>query len=159
MAAPSHREQGTSWASCAQERLIWEGHPSWRDHALLFILIGAAGVRAVVAARSAEWSTAGLYVLAMAILFGIAAAFRYSVFYLITTHRIRIASGFGREHVEEFRRENLGRITIRSELWSGWLGIGSLVISPLDPSGERVLRGVPDPDRVLRELDLPPVSP
>src|ERR1043166_4791194 len=83
------------------ERGIWQGYPSWPDHAVLFLFMGIAGLRTVLAVRAGEWMTAGLYLATIGIFLGIAAAFRYASLYQITSHRIRVISGLGSRRSEE----------------------------------------------------------
>ena len=136
------------------ERLLWQGHASWADHAVLFILMGVALFRAAFAFRSGEWVTAGLYVLAVGIFFGIAALFRYGTFYQITAQRVRIISGFRRSRAREIRMDQIREVVVRPQVLNGWFGLGAMEITPRDGTGEAVmLRGIPDPDGLKREMD------
>ena len=45
----------------SHERVIWEGRSAWVDQAILFIFIGAAALRLLVAVRYGQWLTAGCH--------------------------------------------------------------------------------------------------
>src|SRR5919106_799339 len=47
------------------ERVIWEGRAAWADQAILFLFMGAAGMRLFIALRYGQWLTAVLYALAI----------------------------------------------------------------------------------------------
>jgi hypothetical protein len=40
------------------ERVIWEGRSAWADQAILFVFMGAAALRLLVALRYGQWLTA-----------------------------------------------------------------------------------------------------
>ncbi|HJU05996.1 MAG TPA: PH domain-containing protein [Nitrospiraceae bacterium] len=139
------------------ERVFWQGHPSWADHAVLFVFMAAAGVRAILAFRTGEWTTALLYVLAIGVFFGIAAAFHYGVFYQISSQRIRIASGFRTSRIREIMLDQIESITVKRELLNRWFDLGSLHVVPRDgregTDQSLVLKGVPDPDAIQRHIE------
>ena len=138
----------------SHERVLWQGHPSWADHAVLFLFMAAAGLRTALAVRTGEWMTAGLYVLAMGLFFGIAAAFHYDVFYQISSQRIRITSGLWKPRVREIPLDQVRSTAVRQELLNRWFDVGSLEITPHDGAGESfVLKGIPDPETVKRHID------
>ena len=68
-------------AAQARERTIWEGYPSWLEHPILFLFMGAAALRTLLALRTAQWTVATLYAAAVGVFFVIAAAFHYGDYY------------------------------------------------------------------------------
>lgn len=136
------------------ERTIWEGYPSWLEHTILFLFMGAAGLRALLALRTAQGTVAILYAASMGVFFTIAAAFHYGAYYQITSHRVRILNGLSKRCSRDIPIEQIRAVDVRSELLSRWLGIGSLVLTCANPVDETVvLKGLPDPDRVRRQLE------
>ncbi|MEK7267825.1 MAG: hypothetical protein AAB093_00320, partial [Nitrospirota bacterium] len=69
--------------------------------------MGGAFLRLTLAVRSAEWLTAALYLFAIGIFLGIAAVFRYAVFYQVSSQRIRIISGLGAKWSREILLDQL----------------------------------------------------
>jgi membrane protein YdbS with pleckstrin-like domain len=140
------------------ERLLWEGHPSWADHAVLFLLMGAALLRAALAMRSGEWLTMVLYLLAIGVFFGMAALFRCAVFYQISSKRIRITSGFRAKQVREVPLDHIGSVAVRREILNRWFDLGTLDITPREALSQIedsfTLKGVPDPDRLKQQIEL-----
>ncbi|MGH7232885.1 MAG: PH domain-containing protein [Nitrospiraceae bacterium] len=136
------------------ERVLWQGRPSWADHAVLFLFMAAACLRTALAFRAGEWLTAALYVLAIGIFFGIAAAFHYDVYYQISSQRIRITSGLWNPRMRDIPLDHIRSIAVKRELLNKWFDLGSLEITPRDGTGETfTLKGVPDPDTVKQRID------
>lgn len=135
------------------ERVIWEGRSAWVDQAILFIFIGAAALRLLVAIRYAQWLTAVLYTLAMVFFVAIGAVFRYSVYYQISALRIRILSGLWQCHIREIPLSRIRSVTVKRELLNRWFDVGALEIETDDREGASILlKGVPEPDRVKRQI-------
>ncbi len=135
------------------ERVIWEGRSAWADQAVLFIFMGAAGVRLLIAVRYGEWLTAILYVVAIAFFFSIGAIFRYAVYYQISAQRIRILSGLWRLRIQEIPLSRILSVNVKRELLNGWLNVGVLEVELGEREGQSVLlKGVPDPDRIRRQM-------
>lgn len=121
---------------------------------MLFLFMGAASLRAALAARSDEWMTAGLYLLAIGLFASIAALFHYAAFYRISSERIRIASGWGAGKVREIPLDQIRSVTVRRDVLNPWFNVGTLVITPREDRREpAVLKGIPDPDRLKQRLD------
>ena len=138
------------------ERVLWQGYPSWADHALLFLFMAVAGLRAALAFRSEEWQTATLYAETIVVFFLIAAAFHYGSFYQISSGRIRVASGLGGTQIREFPFDRIGSVIVRRELLNQWFNLGALHITPKEDQKETdsmVLKGIPDPDRLKQQID------
>jgi len=135
------------------ERLIWEGRSAWADQAILFLFIGAAAVRLLVAVRYGQWMTAILYALAIVLFLAIGAIFRYAVYYQISVERIRILSGWRRFRTRDIPLSRIRSVNIKRELLNRWLNVGSLEIETTEPDDQPILlKGVPDPDRIRRQM-------
>jgi uncharacterized membrane protein YdbT with pleckstrin-like domain len=136
----------------AYERILWKGYASWADHALLFLFMALALIRAAFALQSGDWETALLYAMALSLFFGIAAAFHYAVFYQISAQRIRITTGFWNAQTREVPLGRVRSVGIRRELLNRWFNLGSLEITT-DEQFPLIIKGVPDPEWLKRELD------
>ena len=137
------------------ERALWEGYASWADHVLLYIFMGAALLRAMLAVRASEWLTATLYLLAISFFLSIAALFHYTVHYQISSQRIRIASGLWAMRTREILLDQVRSVSVRRELLNRWFDLGSLEITLREEHQEPVvLKGIPNPDRVKQQVDI-----
>ena len=135
------------------ERVIWEGRSAWADQAILFIFMGAAGLRLLIALRYGQWLTAVLYTFAMIFFLAIGAIFRYAVYYQISAQRIRILSGLWRLHIRDIPLSRILSVNVKRELLNRWLNVGALEVELGDREGQSVLlKGVPDPDRIRRQI-------
>ncbi|HET7057234.1 MAG TPA: PH domain-containing protein [Nitrospiraceae bacterium] len=135
------------------ERVIWEGRSAWVDQAILFIFIGAAALRLLVAVRYGQWVTAVLYTFAMVFFVAIGAVFRYSVYYQISAQRVRILSGLRQCHIREIPLSRVRSVTVKRELLNRWFDVGALEIETDERDGASILvKGVPEPDRVKRQI-------
>lgn len=141
------------------ERILWEGHTSWMDQAILFIFMAAAAVRAAVALQAHQWGTAALYCSAVGLFLGIAAWFHYAHYYRITSSRILVLFGpfahFGlnRRVVKEFHLKDVTDIYVRYELLNRWFDLGKLEITNRLTEDYLVIRGVPNPEDLKAQLD------
>jgi uncharacterized membrane protein YdbT with pleckstrin-like domain len=137
----------------SQERVIWEGRSAWADQAILFIFMGAAALRLLVALRYGQWLTVVLYTFAMIFFLAIGAVFRYAVYYQITAQRIRIFTGWWRFHIREIPLSQVLSVHVKRELFNRWLNVGGLEVEFGEREDQSVLlKGVPDPDRIQRQM-------
>ena len=134
------------------ERVIWEGRSAWADQAILFIFMGAAGLRLLLAVRYGQWLTAGLYAFAMVLFLAIGAVFRYAVYYQISAQRIRILTGWRRLRIREIPLSRVFSVNVKRELFNRWLNVGGLEIDLGERDQSVLLKGVPDPDRIRRQM-------
>jgi uncharacterized membrane protein YdbT with pleckstrin-like domain len=135
------------------ERVIWEGRSAWADQAILFIFIGAAALRLLVALRYGQWLTAVLYTFAILFFLAIGATFRYAVYYQISAQRIRILTGLWRHHIRDIPLSRILSVNVKRELLNRWLNVGALEVELAEREGQAVLlKGVPDPDRIRRQI-------
>ncbi len=140
------------------ERMVWAGHPSWADHAILFLFMGLAAVRAAAAARLGDWGTVLLYLLTIGIFSGIAALFHYLEYYQISSQQIRITTGFWMGHTRDIPLSWIRSVTIRRLPFNGLFDIGTIEIqASASERGEVesvILKGLPDPERLKRQVDM-----
>jgi uncharacterized membrane protein YdbT with pleckstrin-like domain len=134
------------------ERVIWEGRSAWADQAILFIFMGAAGLRLLLAVRYGQWLTAGLYAFTMVLFLAIGAVFRYAVYYQISAQRIRILTGWRRLRIREIPLSRVFSVNVKRELFNRWLNVGGLEIDLGERDQSVLLKGVPDPDRIRRQM-------
>ena len=151
----SRKREPMPWNSSLlpPERVIWEGRSAWADQAILFLFMGAAALRLLVALRYGQWLTAALYTFAMILFLAIGAVFRYAVYYQITAQRIRIFTGWWRFHLREIPLSQVLSVHVKRELFNRWLNVGGLEVELKERDGQSVLlKGVPDPDRIERQI-------
>jgi membrane protein YdbS with pleckstrin-like domain len=135
------------------ERVIWEGRSAWADQAILFLFIGAAALRLLVAVRYGQWVTAVLYASAIVFFLAIGAVFRYAMYYQISVERVRIFSGWWRFRTQDIPMSRVRSVNVKRELLNRWLNVGSLEIETCERDGQSILlKGVPDPDRIRRQI-------
>src|SRR4051794_4583866 len=110
------------------ERVIYEGHPSWRS-ILRFYILGLLAV-AAAAAIGALASGAGISVAAavVVLLIVLLAGWlkRVMTRYLITTRRLQIRRGLLSKHVEETRVDRVVDVTVHQSLLARMLAIGDV---------------------------------
>ncbi|MGE3151545.1 MAG: PH domain-containing protein [Nitrospiraceae bacterium] len=138
------------------ERVLWEGHTSWMDQAVLFIFMAAAAVRTAVAIQAHHWGTASLYLFAVVLFLGIASWFHYAYYYRLTSSRIWVHFGhFGRNRrlVKEFLLKEVTDIHVRYELLNRWFDLGKLEIANSLTEEFLVVRGVPNPEELKTQLE------
>lgn len=135
------------------ERILWKGYASWADHALLLLFMAFALLRAAFAFQSGDWQTAALYVLSIGAFLGIAAWFHYGAFYQISSERIRITSGLWAPQTRDVPLSRIRSVAIRREILNRWFDLGSLEITVADEPALVIIKGIPDPERLKRELD------
>lgn len=136
-----------------EERLVWEGRTSWMDHAVLFIFLAMAVVRALVAIRAGEWVPAGLYAAAIAFFLGIAAWFHYGRVYRLTSIRVQVRSGWNGRVLQEFHLKDISDVLLRYELLNRWFDLGTLELASRTTEDCCTIRGIPHPEEVKTQLD------
>jgi uncharacterized membrane protein YdbT with pleckstrin-like domain len=138
------------------ERLVFEGHPSWRA-VLSFYLYGVLIV-AVAAAIGALISGAGLaillggVVLALVILVGLIK--RQATRYVITTERLHIRQGILSKHTQETRILRVQNVNTQQSFFSRILQVGTVDFDTAgtDDSEFRFV-GVANPQEVVSAVD------
>ncbi|MEA2427016.1 MAG: hypothetical protein QOF37_644 [Thermoleophilaceae bacterium] len=110
------------------ERVIYEGHPSWRSILGFYILgllaVAAAAVIGAAASGAAVAVAAGAAVLLLVLLAGWLR--RIATRYLITTRRLQIRRGILSKHVEESRVDRVVDVTIHQTVLARVLRIGDV---------------------------------
>jgi uncharacterized membrane protein YdbT with pleckstrin-like domain len=110
------------------ERIIYEGHPSWRSilrfYILGLLLVAAAAAIGEVASGVGISAVAGVAVLLIVLLVGWLK--RVMTRYLITTRRLQIRRGILSKHVEETRVDRVVDVTVHQSLLSRMLAIGDV---------------------------------
>ena len=110
------------------ERVIYEGHPSWRSILGFYILgllaVAAAAVIGAVASGAAVAVAAGAAALLLVLLAGWLR--RIATRYLITTRRLQIRRGLLSKHVEESRVDRVVDVTIHQSVLARVLRIGDV---------------------------------
>jgi uncharacterized membrane protein YdbT with pleckstrin-like domain len=139
------------------ERLIYEGHPSWR--ATLGFYVAGLIVVAAAAAVGYVLSGAGIAVVAGAAAFALVLVVgwlkRVTTSYLITSRRLQIRRGILSRHVEETRVERIVDVSVRQSLFERVLGIGTVNFDNAggQPGDDFRFVGIAGPRRVTQALN------
>jgi uncharacterized membrane protein YdbT with pleckstrin-like domain len=138
------------------ERIVFEGHPSWRS-ALTFHVMGfTAAVAAGVLAGVLAGTTVGVVVVlaALGIVLAIAWLQRAATHYVVTDQRLRIRRGILSKRVQQTRIERVQNVNTDQSLLERMLRIGTV---DFDTAGTEdsdfTFRGIADPDEVVAAVD------
>jgi uncharacterized membrane protein YdbT with pleckstrin-like domain len=88
----------------------------------------------------------------MVLFLAIGAVFRYAVYYQISAQRIRILTGWRRLRIREIPLSRVFSVNVKRELFNRWLNVGGLEIDLGERDQSVLLKGVPDPDRIRRQM-------
>lgn len=146
------------------ERVIFEGHPSWRSIIGFYfkglLLAALAGAAAALASRIAEDEVrSGWVVVAVAAVFLILLVIGYvkriATTYTITTRRLHIRRGIVARHVEETRVERIQNVNTSQSVLERILQVGTVDFDVASGEREGLFRfsGVADPADVVRAID------
>jgi uncharacterized membrane protein YdbT with pleckstrin-like domain len=110
------------------ERIIYEGHPSWRATIGFYIIgllvVAAAAVIGAVAGGTGTAVVAGAVALVLVLLVGWLK--RITTSYFITSRRLQVRHGILSRNVEETRVERIVDVNVRQSLLERMLGIGTV---------------------------------
>ena len=146
------------------ERVIFQGHPSWRSILGFYlkglVLAAIAGAVAALASSIAEdevktgWVVVAV-VAVLAVLVIVGWLKRLATTYTITTRRLYIRRGIVARQVEETRVERIQNVNTSQSVLERVLRVGTVDFDVA--SGEREglfrFRGVADPKGVVRAVD------
>ena len=139
------------------ERIIYEGHPSWRSiigfYVLGLIVVAAAAVIGAVASGAAISVAAGAVALVLVLLIGWLR--RITTRYLITTRRLQIRRGILSRHVEESRVDRVVDVTLHQSVVARVLAIGDVDFDNASAQQGDLFRfaGIAHPARVTAAID------
>ncbi len=162
----------------AGERILYEGHPSWRSILGLYlkgfaITAAVALVVALVSSLGEGGADTGLVTIvalvgvALTILIGFIK--RVATSYTITNRRLHIRRGILSRNIEETRLDRVQDVRVRQGLGQRVLGVGTVDFGTSAESGAGFrFEGIANPDHVARQIDrvlheadapAPPVPP
>ena len=139
------------------ERIIYEGHPSWRSiigfYVLGLLLVAAAAAIGAAASGTGVAVAAGVAVLLLVLLAGWLR--RVMTRYLITTRRLQIRRGILSRHVEETRVDRVVDVTVHQSLGSRLLAIGDVDFDNASAQQGDLFRfaGVARPHAITEAID------
>jgi uncharacterized membrane protein YdbT with pleckstrin-like domain len=142
----------------AGERVIYEGHPSWRStfgfYFLGVLVAVAAVVIGVVADKTGIGAAAGAVILVLVLIVGWLR--RITTRYLITNRRLQIRRGILSKHVEETRIDRVVDVTVHQGVFDRILQIGAVDFDNASAQQGDLFRftGVGSPEQVVRAIDL-----
>jgi uncharacterized membrane protein YdbT with pleckstrin-like domain len=138
------------------ERVIFEGHPSWRA-ILGFYLKGLLvavilGVIAKLASGSGTAFLVILVVLALTVLIGFVK--RVATTYTITDRRLNIKRGLVSKEVQETRLERVQNVNYRQSVYQRLMQIGDVDFDTAASDDYNfIFAGVADPAEVVHKVD------
>jgi uncharacterized membrane protein YdbT with pleckstrin-like domain len=139
------------------ERVIYQGHPSWRailGFYLKGILVGAAA--GVLAALINDGVGLGIITFAVVVAVTILAGFvkRVATVYTITDRRLNIKRGIISREVQETRLERVQNVTFQQSVYQRAMQIGDVDFDTAsNDSYNFVFAGVADPEEVVHRVD------
>jgi uncharacterized membrane protein YdbT with pleckstrin-like domain len=142
----------------AGEKVIYEGHPSWRStfgfYFLGVLIAVAAVVIGVVADKTGIGAAAGAVILVVVLIVGWLR--RITTRYLITNRRLQIRRGILSKHVEETRIDRVVDVTVHQGVFDRILQIGAVDFDNASAQQGDLFRftGVGSPEQVVRAIDL-----
>jgi uncharacterized membrane protein YdbT with pleckstrin-like domain len=139
------------------ERVIFQGHPSWRA-ILGFYLKGVAiaivlGVVAALVSSAATVFVVVLVVLALTLLIGFLK--RWATVYTITTRRLNIRRGIVSREIQETRLERVQNVNTSQSVYQRLMRIGDVDFDTAASGGDYdfIFYGVADPQDVVHAVD------
>ena len=138
------------------ERVVFEGHPSWRSvlrfYVIGVVLVGVAAAIGALASGTGISFLAGAVVLAIVVIAGIVK--RSAIRYVITTERLHIRRGILAKSTQETRIERVQNVNTKQSLLERMLRVGTVDFDTAgtDDSEFRFV-GVADPQQVVRAVD------
>src|ERR671932_158536 len=141
------------------ERVIYEGHPSWRSTFGFYVLgilvaAAAAAIGYFAADKSAGVAAAaGIAVLVLVLIVGWLR--RITTRYLITTRRLQIRRGILARNVEETRVDRVVDVTVRQSVWQRILAIGAVDFDNASAQQGDLFRfsGIASPHDITRAIN------
>lgn len=139
------------------ERVIFQGHPSWRA-ILGFYLKGVAiavvlGIVAALVSSAATVFVVVLVVLALTVLIGFLK--RWATVYTITTRRLNIRRGIVSREIQETRLERVQNVNTSQSVYQRLMRIGDVDFDTAASGGDYdfIFYGVADPEDVVQAVD------
>jgi uncharacterized membrane protein YdbT with pleckstrin-like domain len=138
------------------ERLVFEGHPSWRAvlrfYVIGVVLVGVAVAIGALVSGTAIAILAGAVALAILVLVGLVK--RSATRYVITTERLHIRRGLLSKSTQETRIDRVQNVNTKQSLFERMLQVGTVDFDTAgtDDSEFRFV-GVGNPEEVVRAVD------
>lgn len=145
------------------ERILWQGHPSWRAHLSFYVVwIPLALVPVIIAGvlRANDQGTGPPYwqwlLVSLVLVVGVLvwdALHRYATLYVVTTQRLRVRRGILSRREQTARFERVQNVNIAQSLLDRLVRVGTVEFdtagSDVDDSGFSYA-GIGDPQRLVR---------
>lgn len=145
------------------EKILWQGRPSWRAHlSYLAVSIPLALLPLIIAGLLRandvgtwlpywQWLLISLVLVALVIAYNVLQ--RYSTFYLVSTHRLRVRRGILSRREQTARFERIQNVSISQTLLDRMLKVGAVQFDTAGTdSGDSNLdfTGISDPQELVR---------
>jgi uncharacterized membrane protein YdbT with pleckstrin-like domain len=139
------------------EKVIYEGHPSWRSilsfYLMGLVLVAVAAVIGVLAGEGGIGAGAAGAILVVVLIVGWLK--RITTRYLITNRRLQIRRGLIARRTEETRVERVLDVSVRQGVFDRILQIGAVDFDNASAQQGDLFRfsGISQPERVVRAID------
>jgi uncharacterized membrane protein YdbT with pleckstrin-like domain len=138
------------------ERVVFEGHPSWRALLSFYIggVVGAAVIGVVVGLIGGWFLGVVVGAVLVALLLGVGLVKRQSTTYLVSTQRLYIRRGILSKRVQQTRIDRVQNVNTEQSLRDRLLRVGTVDFDTAgtDDSEFRFV-GIADPALVVRAVD------
>ena len=138
------------------ERVIYQGHPSWRAIIGFYLKGILAGVVAGVLVKLVDETTTGLLVAAVIIGVTVLAGFikRVATVYTITDRRLNIKKGIVARKVQETRLQRVQNVNFDQGVYERIMQIGDVEFTTAGTEESNfVFAGVAQPEEVVEQVD------
>jgi uncharacterized membrane protein YdbT with pleckstrin-like domain len=138
------------------ERVVFEGHPSWRAVLSFYIggVAGAVAIAVVVALLTSVWVgiLAGAVLVAAVLGFGLVK--RTATTYLVSTQRLYIRRGLLSKRVQQTRIDRVQNVNTEQSLRERMLRVGTVDVDTAGTDdSEFKFVGIASPDAVVNAVD------
>ena len=138
------------------EKMIYQGHPSWRAIIGFYLKGILAGAIAGVVVKLADETTTGLLVAAVIIGVTVLVGFikRVATVYTITDRRLNIKRGIIARKVQETRLQRVQNVNFDQGVYERVMQIGNVEFTTAGTEESNfVFAGVAQPDQVVEKVD------
>lgn len=135
-----------------EERIVWEGYPSWKQFSWLYFFIGLAlyrgGLFYAFDLPTGEVWLAGALFLALCVVL-----IRRWAQYFVTSSKVGLRNGYTGREIDAIPLNQIQEVTIKQGPLAGFFEIGTLEICKREKGGSIRFRGIKDPEVIKNKVD------
>jgi uncharacterized membrane protein YdbT with pleckstrin-like domain len=142
----------------AGEKVIYQGHPSWRAILGFYLKGFAVGAAAGVLATLLNDGSAGIGIVAFAVIAAVTIVVgfirRVATVYTITDHRLNIKIGIVSRKVQETRLQRVQNVNFNQGVYERIMQIGDVEFTTAGTDESNfIFAGVAQPEHVVKEVE------